>query len=138
MRHNKIKDELCNLLTKALVPSAVCDEPRIHPCRPVVPTSAKEDPIVKRINPQVNDNHGDILVRGFWARGTDCIIDVRVTNTDAKSQRQKDPAKVLTQHEREKKRKYLEPCCLPQRRHFTPFIVFTDGMLGREATFFIR
>jgi hypothetical protein len=78
-----------------------------------------------------------ILVRGFWARGTDCIIDVRVTNADAKSQRQKDPAKVLSQHEREKKRKYLEPC-LAQRRHFTPFVVSTDGMLGREATFFIR
>jgi hypothetical protein len=136
MRHNEIKDELCDLLTKALVPSAVRDEPRIHPCRPAAPTPAKED-VVKRINPQVDDDRGDILVRGFWARGTDCIIDVRVTNTDAKSQRQKDPAKVLSQHEREKKRKYLEPC-LAQRRHFTPFVVSTDGMLGREATFFIR
>jgi hypothetical protein len=43
----------------------------------------------------------------------------------------------LAQHEPEKKRKYLEPC-LAQRRHFTPFIVSTDGMLGEEATFFIR
>jgi hypothetical protein len=34
MRHNKIKDELCDLLTKALVPSAVRDEPRIHPLSP--------------------------------------------------------------------------------------------------------
>ena len=80
---------------------------------------------------------GDILVRGFWARGTDCIIDVRVTNTDALSQRHKDPEKILAQHEREKKRKYLEPC-LKQRRHFTPFVVSTDGLLGREATFFTR
>jgi hypothetical protein len=138
MRHNEIKDELCDLLSKALVPSAVRDEPRIHPCRPVEKTPAPKEPDpVRRINPQVDDDRGDILVRGFWARGTDCIIDVCVMNTDAKSQRQRDPDKVLAQHERAKKNKYLEPC-LKQRRHFTPFVVSTDGLLGREATFFLR
>ena len=40
--------------------------------------------------------------------------------------------KVLEAHEKEKKRKYLEPC-LKQRRHFTPFVVSADGLLGREA-----
>ena len=40
--------------------------------------------------------------------------------------------KVLAQHEREKKKKYLEPC-LEQRRHFTPFVVSTDGLIGKEA-----
>jgi hypothetical protein len=137
MRHNEIKDELCDLLTKALVPSAVRDEPRIYPCRPAVPPPQKEPDPVRRINSLVDDDRGDILVRGFWARGTDCIIDVRVTNTDAKSQRHKDPDKILAQHEREKKRKYLEPC-LKQRRHFTPFVVSTDGLLGREATLFLK
>jgi hypothetical protein len=137
MRHNEIKDELCDLLTKALVPSAVRDEPRIYPSRPAVPTPSKEPDPVRRINSLVDDDRGDILVRGFWARGTDCIIDVRVTNTDAKSQRHKDPDKILSQHEREKKRKYLEPC-LKQRRHFTPFVVSTDGLLGREATVFLK
>jgi hypothetical protein len=76
-------------------------------------------------------------VRGFWARGTDCILDVGETNTDAKSQHHKNPDKVLAQHEREKKRKYLEPC-LKQQRHFTPFVVSTGGLLGKEAPFFIR
>jgi hypothetical protein len=61
------------------------------------------------------------------------IIDVRVTNTDAKSQRHKDPAKVHVQHKQEKQWKCLEPC-LKQRRHFAAFVVFTDGMLRREAT----
>ncbi len=136
MRQNEIKDELCNLLTKALVPSAVCDEPRIHPCCPAVPAPTKEEP-VKRINLLIDDDRGNILVRGMWARGTDCIIDVQVTNTDAKLQCHKDPKKILAQHKREKKRKYLEPC-LKQRRHFTPFVVSTDGLLGREATFFTR
>ena len=40
--------------------------------------------------------------------------------------------KVLAAHEREKKRKYLEPC-LEQRRHFTPFVVSTDGLIGKEG-----
>jgi hypothetical protein len=55
-----------------------------------------------------------------------------ITDTDAKSNRSKDPYKVLEAHEREKKRKYLEPC-LEQRRHSTPFVVSTDGLIGREA-----
>jgi hypothetical protein len=43
------------------------------------------------------------------------------------------PGKVLAEHhEREKKKKYLEPC-LEQRRYFTPFVVSTDGLLGKEA-----
>jgi hypothetical protein len=39
---------------------------------------------------------------------------------------------VLIAHEKEKKKKYLE-ACLEQRRHFTPFVVSTDGLLGKEA-----
>jgi hypothetical protein len=31
MRHNEIKDELCDLLSKALDPSAVWDKPIIYP-----------------------------------------------------------------------------------------------------------
>jgi hypothetical protein len=65
-------------------------------------------------------------------------VDVRVTDTDAKSYRHRDPAKVLiSQQEKEKKRKYLEPC-LEQRRHFTPFVCSTDGMLGHEASTFAK
>jgi hypothetical protein len=68
-----------------------------------------------------------------WARGTDCIIDVRVTDSDAKSNLSKDPAKVLeSSHEKEKKRKYLASC-IAQRRYFTPFVISTDGLLGKEA-----
>jgi hypothetical protein len=72
----------------------------------------------------------ETCIRGFWERGTDCIIDVRVTDTDARAI-SKDPAKVLEAHERER-RKYLKPC-LEQRRHFTPFVVSTDGLIGKEA-----
>jgi hypothetical protein len=38
----------------------------------------------------------------------------------------------LVSHEKEEKKKYLE-ACLGQRRHFTPFMVSTDDLLGKEA-----
>jgi hypothetical protein len=69
----------------------------------------------------------------IWARGTECIFNVRVTGIDAKSNVSRDPAKVLEADERERKKKCLEPC-LEQRRHSTPFVVSTDGLLvGKEA-----
>jgi hypothetical protein len=77
MHHNKIKDKLCNLLSKALVPSSVRDKPRIYPCHPVVPTPAPREPDpVRRVNSLVDNDRGDILVRGFWAHIMGCIIDV--------------------------------------------------------------
>jgi hypothetical protein len=73
MHHNEIKDELCDLLSKALVPSsAVHDEPIIYPCRPIIGTPAKEPHPVGRINSLVDDCK-DILVCGFWAHIMDCI-----------------------------------------------------------------
>jgi hypothetical protein len=36
-------------------------------------------------------------------------------------------------HEWEEKKKCLE-LCLEQRRHFSPFVASTDGLLGKEAT----
>ena len=60
-----------------------------------------------------------------------------MTDTDATSNRSKDPMKVLETHEKEKKQKYLEPC-LKQRRHFTPFVVSADGLLGKEAEVFLN
>jgi len=50
-----------------------------------------------------NDKGGDLLIRGFWDSQMSTIVDVRITDTDAKSYCTKDPAKVLEQHEREKK-----------------------------------
>jgi hypothetical protein len=139
-RHNEIRDELSDLASKAFIPSAVRDEPKIFYSRPVEKKAASNqpNPSVPRTHPKTQcEDRGDLLIRGLWARGTDCIIDVRVTDTDAKSNLSKDPAKVLANHEREKKKKYLE-ACLGQRRHFTPFVVSTDGLLGREAKILLK
>ena len=45
--------------------------------------------------------------------------------------------KILESQEKEKKKKYLEPC-LNQRRSFTPFVVSSDGLLGREAKLLLK
>ena len=135
-RHNEIRDELSDLASKAFFPSAVRDEPTIHTIRAAEPRSSPgkpAGPAVKRLfqNNRTEDR-GDILVRGLWACGTDCIIDVQVTDLDCKSNRSKDPHKILAQHERAKKMKYLEACS-EQRRQFTHFAVSTDGVIGKET-----
>jgi hypothetical protein len=59
-------------------------------------TKAKEPkPPVQRLSRLSNKERRDLLIRGFWARGTDVIVDVRVTDTDAKPYRSRDPHKVL-------------------------------------------
>jgi hypothetical protein len=65
------------------------------------------------------------------------FIDVRITDVDAKSNRSKDSDKVLAAHERDKMKKYLG-ACLEQRRHFFPFVVSTNGLLGKEAKILLR
>ena len=69
--------------------------------------------------------------------GTDCIVDVRLCNTDAKSYQKRDPEKVLLSIEKIKKKKYSSSC-LAQCRHFSPFILSVDGLLGHEADCFLK
>ena len=80
----------------------------------------------------MTDERGDLMIRGFWRRATDCIIDVMVTDLDSTSYLNSNPQQILQIFERSKKSKYLKKC-LEQRRDFTPFICSTDGVLGKEA-----
>jgi hypothetical protein len=125
IRHNEIRDELCDMACRAFQPSAIRDEPKIHQGRGTE-QGEKDKPM------DDNDNKGDVLIRGLWEKGTDCIIDVRVTDTDAPSYIKTSPAKALETAERAKKKKHLQ-ACLDQRRHFSPFVVSVDGLLGKEA-----
>jgi hypothetical protein len=133
-RYNEIQDALSDLAFRALFPSAVHDKPRINSSRPAEVKHATEPiPGVKTLRSnRTNEDRGNILIQGCWAHGMDCIIDVRITDVDAKANRSRAPGNDLAQHKREKKKKYLGPC-LEQRRHFTPFVVSTDGLLGKEA-----
>ena len=80
----------------------------------------------------VSEERGDASCYGFWDRGREAIFDVRITDTEARSHRNKDPEKVLAQQEKEKKDKYLH-VCHEQRKDFSPLVYSVDGMAGREA-----
>jgi hypothetical protein len=69
IRHNEIRDELCDMACRAFQPSAIRDEPKIHQGRGT--EQGQQDKPVDD-----NDNKGDVLIRGLWEKGTDCIIDV--------------------------------------------------------------
>jgi hypothetical protein len=111
-RHNEIQDELSNLASNTLFPSAVHDEPRIHTSCPAKKKTDLEEypgnPVTHNLCKSRREECGDLLIHGLWARQTDCIIDICVTDTDAKSNLSRDPVKVLEAQEREKKRKHLK------------------------------
>jgi predicted RNA-binding Zn-ribbon protein involved in translation (DUF1610 family) len=125
IRHNKVRDELSDMVARAFQPSAVRDKPKIHQCCP-----AK---VGKSCAPLIDSkDRGDVLIRGFWEKGTDCILGVRVTDTDATSYALNPSDKVLAASDKLKKKKYLQ-ACLEQRQHFTTSMVSVDGLLGKEA-----
>ena len=68
---------------------------------------------------------------------TNCIIDVRMTDTNSPSYLNDTPADVIENQEKQKKRKYVNSC-LKQRRTFTPFVLSVDGLLGKEAKSFLK
>ena len=71
--------------------SAICKEPLIHTSNGRTDNAKPQSESTS----SHEDERGDILIRGFWHRGTDCILDVRITDVDAKSCLKRDPAKVI-------------------------------------------
>ena len=82
----------------------------------------------------IDETRGDVGVHGFWQNGKTCIMDFRITDTDAPSYIRRPPEKVLEAQEKEKKRKYAS-ACRERRKDFTPMVYSVDGMPGREAKF---
>jgi hypothetical protein len=134
---NKIQDKLSDLASKALVPSAVGNEPKIYPS---LPAEQKKDlehqanPVIHNFHKNQGEDRGDVFICGlFWARRTDGIIGVHITDVAAKSNLSKDPDKVLTTRTRMGEEEVSRGLCLEQRQHFTPFVVSTNELLGKEA-----
>jgi hypothetical protein len=88
------------MASRAFQPSAVLDEPKIHKCRP----AQAGQPITPIIE---NEDRGTSLYEDYGKGGADCIVDVRVTDTDAPTYQMKDPRKVLGAADHLKKKEYL-------------------------------
>ena len=121
-RHEDVAAEWHHLCASALTPSAISDEPTI----PIV--NAPGNGILAN----TETLRGDVAAHGFWSRGSTAIFDVRVTDTDATSNRNTEPAKVLRRQEKAKKDKYGD-ACKEAHMHFTPLVFSVDGLEGGEA-----
>ena len=140
IRHDDVADEWRHLCGTALSHCRVGREPLIHSCvhrrgRNAADASAPDSstPTTDSLHPPATtEERGDASCHGFWERGRDTIFDMRITDTDARSYRKKEPTKVLEQQEKEKKDKYLRTC-LELRKDFTPMVYSVDGIAGREA-----
>ena len=72
------------------------------------------------------------MIRGLWDRQAEAIIDVTLGDADADSYRFESMAALLAQWNKIKKDKHGKHCH-DQQKHFYPFVLSVDGMLGREA-----
>eukprot|EP00957_Ditylum_brightwellii_P000044 3243-Ditylum_brightwellii.AAC.1 len=123
---------------QAYSPAAICDKPYTKPGRNccLQGQEAADNSSVRMIKWKKGEDEGELWghlsIRGLWERQTDNIIDIRITNSDAKSYLNKTVAKHLLAKEKEKKDNYL-PLCREQWKNFTPFVATVDGILGREA-----
>ena len=128
-------DEWRHLCALAFSPGRVEREPSIHSSVGRLVREAgdtHEVPAAPRGIEQPTVERGDVGCHGFWQRGRYAIFDIRITDTDARSARNRDYSKVISAQEKEKKDKYLDSC-LQQRKDFTPLVYSVDGIAGREA-----
>jgi hypothetical protein len=71
------------------------------------------------------------MIKGLFEKNHVCIIVVCVTDTDAPLYSTRNSFSVVQSQEKEKKKKYLQPC-LEQCQIFVPFVISVDGVLGKE------
>ena len=70
---------------------------------------------------------GAVLVHNLWETGSGCVLDICISDTDARSYANKTSKRVLEDHVKGKKSKYLQPC-LDRWRSFAPLVYSVDGM----------
>ena len=102
-RHKALKLEWRTLCGHALGKANVFDEPTLKTCQDVRAAGARGN---SEPDP---DLRGDVAAHNFWKAGCCAVFDVRVTDTDAPSQRGMDPMSCLARHEKDKKKRYPDP-----------------------------
>ena len=97
-----------------------------------------KEPVVREAHNSFNSPAlvADLSVRGVWMPQSEVLFDVRIINTDARSYCNRSPSEVLLTAEVEKKKYNL--ACTERRAQFTPLCVSVDGMMGKEASVFVK
>ena len=74
------------------------------------------------------------MIQGLWDCQVDSIIDVKLGDADTDIYKYKPTTALLARWEKIKKDKHGKHCH-NQQKHFSPFVLSFDGMLGRESLF---
>ena len=94
IRHDDTRDEAGGLAAMALTLSNVSYKPQIFYGRDV--TAGKPNNTQNNGSYAIGDEaRGDVKVHGLWDKGSDCILDIQVTDTNARSYQSISLEKVL-------------------------------------------
>ncbi len=119
IRHDDVADEWRHLCGIALSPGQVECKPRIFTCishrartavgnttlpPPSTPTTTPTAP------PTTTEERSDASCHGFWEHGGTCILPLAYYGHGCQVLSKKEFGKVLSQHKKEKKDKYLQTC----------------------------
>ena len=121
-RHDSIRNFEARLLKQ------VCNDVQIEP--PLQPAQGIT------FHPTANvrdDARLDVRAKGFWRESQNAFFDIRVTNADCASQRDKTIKSILREHEQEKKRNYNARVMEIEQGSFTPIVLTIKGVMGPEG-----
>ena len=108
-RHDESRDSVVFFAYAGFQPSNIRDESLINPCRDI----RRKDENTKLIEStsgivaELNSDRGDLLIRGFWDRSTDCIIDVRFCDVNQPFYLTHNPVNILKSAETSKRIRYI-------------------------------
>ena len=125
-RHDNIRDFECTLL-KSVVNDVECEPP----LQPVINKTG-----YKKTAKLDDGARLDVRARGFWRRGQNAFFDVRVTNPDCDSQRNKSIKSILGDHETKKKCHYNKRVMEVEHGTFTPLVFTSTGVMSHECSVF--
>ena len=99
-------------------------------------TYTQKEPVIREHSENQKVLRADLLIRGVRYPQETASVDIRVTDTEAKSYSNRNPEDVLENCADEKRRKYSEAS---QEKHiaFTPLIFSVDGLMARESKIFL-
>ena len=129
LRHNEIRDLTARLLTE------VCNDVQIEPELQEITTEAMSG----RSANTTNGARLDVAVSGLWGgRRERTLMDVRVFNPFAPSNRNTTLDRCYTKHEREKVRAYGQRVREVEHATFVPLVMSATGGLAKQATNFYK